>query len=544
MAKKASRVSVDDALETLVNQFADPMSFFRELIQNALDAGSPEIEVRIDFEEGDAEQGLMSVQVDDFGEGMDAEIIDSRLTRLFSSSKDDDFTKIGRFGIGFVSVFAIEPEAVIVDTSRGGENWRIIFRHDRSFERVTMDMPFDGTKVRIVKRVDRDGFEAFEQRAREVVTFWCRHAAAEIRFQDDVINEPFDVVSPVKVTYEEEGTKVVAGYTPDSEPFFGFYNRGLTLFEGHEAHIPFVTFKVSSRYLEHTLTRDNVLRDANYHKAMERVAKMAARELPRALFDALQASLDGASEGERDALYSVLRVWLSTHLVADNLKIHDWARKEYEVFVSPSGQRLTLEAVMRAKDHGSLYYDVGRSPVTDALEKAGNVVVRCTKGKDPARTVLDALHGGKVKRASRAFCTVLPASSHDEDERWDRLRFAVRRLLDDFGARVKGVEVGRMRYPGSVVGHRVAITQGELGELTPADEAGMLPTSFFRFKRVLVLNADNPMVEKLLDLCAVEPEVAAYLICKVFMLREDLPLETDSRLANLAMERRCRRSTT
>ncbi len=541
---KNNRVHVDDALETLVNQFADPMSFFRELIQNALDAGSPEIEVRVEHEEPGADgRGLMTVFIDDFGEGMDAEIIDTRLTRLFSSSKDDDFTKIGRFGIGFVSVFAIEPEAVIVDTSRGGENWRVIFRHDRTFERVAMDVPFDGTTVRILKRVNREGYRAFERRAREVVTFWCRHAAAEIRFQGDVINEPFDVVAPVKVSYEEEGTRVVAGYIPDSAPFFGFYNRGLTLFEGHEAHIPLVTFKVSSRYLEHTLTRDNVLRDNNYHKAMAVVARLAARELPRALFEGLQAALDGGSESELDALFSVLRTWLD-HCRLTGHQVPEWARRDYEVFASPSGSRYPLQAVMRAGAHDHLYYDIGRSPVTDALESGGKVVVLCRTSKDPARAALEVLRGGQVKRASRRFCTALPARSDREAERWDRLRSAVQRLLDDFGARLKRVEVGRLRYPGTVVAHRVAITQGELGELTPIEEAGLLPTSLFRFRRVLVLNADHPMVGSLLDLSEREPETAAYLVTKVFLLREELPLETDARLATLAMERRCRRSTT
>ncbi|MGB1275507.1 MAG: hypothetical protein ACPG77_07140, partial [Nannocystaceae bacterium] len=41
---------VRDALDKLVNQFSDPLSFLRELIQNALDAGSREVDVWVDFE--------------------------------------------------------------------------------------------------------------------------------------------------------------------------------------------------------------------------------------------------------------------------------------------------------------------------------------------------------------------------------------------------------------------------------------------------------------------------------------------------------------
>ena len=43
---------VDDALELLVNQFADPLSFVRELVQNSIDAGSEEIDVSCEFTPG------------------------------------------------------------------------------------------------------------------------------------------------------------------------------------------------------------------------------------------------------------------------------------------------------------------------------------------------------------------------------------------------------------------------------------------------------------------------------------------------------------
>jgi hypothetical protein len=129
MAGEPDISSVGDALEGLVHQFADPWAFLRELIQNAIDAGSGQIEVRIDHDEA---RGTMTIEVVDSGEGMTREIIDTRLTRLFSSTKEGDYTKIGRFGIGFVSVFALDPEIVCVDTGRAGEYWRVLFRRDRA----------------------------------------------------------------------------------------------------------------------------------------------------------------------------------------------------------------------------------------------------------------------------------------------------------------------------------------------------------------------------------------------------------------------------
>jgi hypothetical protein len=87
---------------------------------------------------------MMVIEVADAGEGMTREIIDNRLTRLFSSAKEGDYTKIGRFGIGFVSVFALDPEIVCVDTGRAGEHWRVVFRRDRSFERIRLTEPGGG----------------------------------------------------------------------------------------------------------------------------------------------------------------------------------------------------------------------------------------------------------------------------------------------------------------------------------------------------------------------------------------------------------------
>ena len=42
--------TVEAIIDDVVNQFADPLAFFRELVQNAIDAGSGEIAVRVDYE--------------------------------------------------------------------------------------------------------------------------------------------------------------------------------------------------------------------------------------------------------------------------------------------------------------------------------------------------------------------------------------------------------------------------------------------------------------------------------------------------------------
>jgi HSP90 family molecular chaperone len=88
----------------------------------------------------------------DTGAGMDESIIDQELTRLFASGKSGDRTMAGGFGIGFVSVFAWEPEAVLVHTGRGGESWELVFYGDRSFDKVALEAPVEGTTISLFRR--------------------------------------------------------------------------------------------------------------------------------------------------------------------------------------------------------------------------------------------------------------------------------------------------------------------------------------------------------------------------------------------------------
>ena len=106
----------DDALEKLVKQFADPFDCLRELVQNAMDAGTPRVEVWLQYQPTADGREVVEIHIDDFGGGMDETIIDGRLTKMFASTKEDDLTKIGKFGIGFTSVFALEPDAVLLHT--------------------------------------------------------------------------------------------------------------------------------------------------------------------------------------------------------------------------------------------------------------------------------------------------------------------------------------------------------------------------------------------------------------------------------------------
>ena len=62
------------AVDNLVKQFSSALHCLRELVQNSIDAGSPTVDVWMEFEPGDGHQGTISIHVDDFGEGMDENI--------------------------------------------------------------------------------------------------------------------------------------------------------------------------------------------------------------------------------------------------------------------------------------------------------------------------------------------------------------------------------------------------------------------------------------------------------------------------------------
>lgn len=63
-------------------QFADIYAFYRELIQNAIDAGTPRVDVELQYNRADQR---MVVEVRDRGEGMTRDIVENQLLVLFRS---------------------------------------------------------------------------------------------------------------------------------------------------------------------------------------------------------------------------------------------------------------------------------------------------------------------------------------------------------------------------------------------------------------------------------------------------------------------------
>ncbi|MDC0723130.1 ATP-binding protein [Nannocystis bainbridge] len=530
MARAPEITNVGDALEGLVHQFADPWAFLRELVQNSIDAGSPQLEVRI---EHDAQRGAMIVEVADAGEGMTREIIDTRLTRLFSSAKEGDYTKIGRFGIGFVSVFAIDPEVVCVDTGRAGEWWRVVFRRDRSFERIRLHDPVEGTTVRLYKAASATEVETARARARETLAYWCKHVKIELLLDGERVSGPLELAGLCQVRHEEEGTALVMAIVPEAEALRGYYHGGLTLHEERDASLPYVAFKIDSRFLEHTLTRDNVIRDENYAKAMTIVQAVARGQLMDQVFAALERI--AAGEVVPDEERALLLRCAEAALKERQAQRGWWAAKVLPTVGGPplSMQALREQAVLRA-----VMCATAMSPVVAALQADRHVVIACTP-RDAIATLVRTATGAWAAPVTQ-LCTALPLAPA-EAEAWEPLCAGLAALLKASGRKIRVVTVGRFDYAESAIAERVAITQARFGELTKVEDVGLMASGWLASGRVVVLSALHPTLLHLRAVATREPELAAYLAIKSFFLHGELSAAVDAELASKAAEARWRR---
>lgn len=397
------------AVENLVTQFSSALDFYRELVQNSIDAGSAAIDVWMEFLAGDADEGTIVIHVDDAGEGMNEAIIDHQLTRLFASSKDGDLTKIGKFGIGFVSIFAPDPRAVLLHTGRGGEAWEVMFHPDRSFTKTRLDTPAEGTQISLYLAGDRARYRELVQGSRATLRRWCLHSEAEITFEDrsfgagpELINEPFEVPGECLTRSAAEGTEVVLAF--HHQPEYGFYNKGLALTSSrdgqsllgeHASRLAHVGFKVKSRYLEHTLSRDTVVREGNFFKAIDLVLAAADGPLQVALIRELEAL------GARPA-WGIAELRRYGELLGFLAREPEQALARHEdrpLLRTVDGQAISLDRLWdAAREDRRVFCSDAVGPLEELLIAAGTpVLLRAGTGSNAAL----AVHGDGAALAAR-----------------------------------------------------------------------------------------------------------------------------------------------
>ncbi|MBI4677061.1 MAG: ATP-binding protein [Elusimicrobia bacterium] len=546
-AKGAATASVPGLVKDLVDQFSDPLAFYRELIQNSIDAGSNRIDVTLEY---DGKTGAARMAVEDDGEGMDERIIDEYFLVLFRSTKEDDLTKIGKFGVGIVSVFSLRPDLVRVHTAKAGESWRLDFPSYKRYEKFRVSAMREGTLVELFKKMGAGEYPKLAEDSLKTVRFWCKHSDTRIYFHDrraggrpQLINEPFTLPEGESLRHSEEGTEIVLGFTGEPAPFFGFYNKGLTLKEGRKEHFPGVAVKIKSRYLEHTITRDNVLEDDNFRKAMAIVKRLAEDELPAKLKaelgEAAQEIASRAASGLKpeprlsERWMSRLRYlkWLLGGMFAR------WKRSDWPIFPSVTGKAVSLSGIGSALHESghALYLAKTADKVALALAAKGFPVL--VEGPWAAELGGQWLERGiTVRDASTTYImpSVLPGPKLDAGMR------AFLKTLSGMdagtGAKYLGIDMANFDYAGSCITDRIFVTQASPGGLSRADERHT-PSLFslWRARGHALLNADHPFVRNLAAVHERMPGLAAYMCLKVMHLNDgEVPPDQVGRFSNLA----------
>lgn len=534
-----------DALENLIEQFSDIYCFYRELVQNSLDAGSSRVDISLEYKHAEKgkKKGVMIIHVDDYGEGMNRDIIDNQLTRLFSSSKEDDFSKIGKFGIGFVSVFAMKPDAVVIDTSRDGENWRIIFNKSKEFERLVRDYPVDGTKIQIIKSCTKKYYGNFYKKSMEAVYKWCRHSDSEIYFGEERVNQPFDVESDLKVHIKENAGELVAGFSSEKKPFFGFYNKGLTLVEGNKEYFPNVTFKVKSKYLEHTLTRDNIREEENYHKVMEMLKYAAEVKLPEILFRTLKEELEN-NQSYTERYKNLFKfVW---PYVAQRGSLPDYILESF-LFLDVYNKPLSIKDILKMKSQEAVFVDERQNPVTDALRQKNVRVIKASVTADIfdllKKITYEFFNHKKVYRASAYYFVTNIIGEHDLSVAEKKLVKKVNYVIRKVTAGTPGIVFADFNYDDSSVADKIYLLLKEPSAALQLVDQSLenngfkgLFSSFFKM-HTLVVNKSHPYVKKLIRLSESDVGIAAYFLARLIHLKDGVLTATDADLAAAALER-------
>lgn len=307
----------------MVRQFADPYALWRELVQNSIDAGATELRVTLHR----SADGVVRSALADDGCGMTPEVVEGNLLTLFSSTKEGDESKVGKYGVGFVSVFSLDPGRVVVETWRDGHCYRLELGRDHSYELLEVEpRQGSGTVVALENTFDVEAFQRHVEASRAALTRWCRHARVPITLfasdetgfgdsKPERIDVPFGLPALVTLTHEALGERFVvgAGSVPEAPPsleahehFSGFYKRGLTLYESDTelfSGIEGVRFKVESEKLSHTLSRDNVRRDDELVRVLEMVKQLSRGPLRERLVERLAVA---ARERDRASYLALL----------------------------------------------------------------------------------------------------------------------------------------------------------------------------------------------------------------------------------------------
>ena len=272
-AQELRKAGIEEAVRKLAKQFKEVEDAYRELIQNSIDSDTNQIDVY--FTEEDAGDGLtdLTVNVEDYGCGMDDDERVEFFLNLHKSSKKDDEDKIGQYGIGIASILALEPHTITVESSKGNmKGWSMVINDVMENPKTTFDETNGriGTRVGLTKRFTSAEAEEYKKKVRDKIAFFCERSRTPIYVEDDLINIPFDLDTRVKVSGGTMDTEYVMGVGLGDG--YEFFNTRLKLEEGSEELIDEGIYcLISSKRFSHSPSRDKVRRNEGFSNVMNNV---------------------------------------------------------------------------------------------------------------------------------------------------------------------------------------------------------------------------------------------------------------------------------
>ncbi len=412
----------DGLVDDLVRQFADPYAFYRELVQNSIDAGASRIGVRVVLAR-EGERLEARVTVSDDGCGMTQEVLEEDLVVLFRSTKEGKDGAIGKFGIGFVSVLAIAPALVVVSSCTGEGPRHVLHLHpDRTYDLYREPGGERGTSVTLHVPLEGDGQELVERSA-AALTRWCGHASVPIHFSvvratgtEPSLERRIDgalaiegALVQVHVRSHDDVAEALVALVPEEARLSAFYNRGLLLHESRgRGTRAAIAFKVVSPHLSHTLSREDVRLDDAHARALA----LVEYAITAPLTDEVVAAIEAATH---------------EHLAGDASAGGRWialvrAMRAAELAIDPSALAVPLVAPIGASRvarglpaDGLILLASARDALVDVLAAMGTGVVdasmaRSTEERDTLRALLAAM-GRSVVDPSALHSALVPVPS-------------------------------------------------------------------------------------------------------------------------------------
>jgi hypothetical protein len=396
----------------IIAQFADPLAFYRELIQNSIDAGSPTAEVKLEY---DPSANVLRVAVRDRGEGMTRDILENQLLVLFRSTKEKDDSKIGKFGIGFTSVLAPNPEVVAVQTSRDGRRLTLHLHRDLTYQLFDSGPATQaGTTVELDLAMPVEEVEPFARKSIDALTRWCRHASVPVTFWARLpdgqviearIDRPLGLTDPlVEVTRKSDDGKTIVcvGLTAVTTPYTGFFNHGLMLHETNQPLFGHVAVKIQDGRLGHTLSRDDVRRDASLDRALAVARDVIAKHLP----DAAAVALRAAADADRARWWHLAKAIIDAKL---ELPASAW----WFPLLPEKGQARAIDGSGLGK---RAWLAAQGSPIAARLIERGEHVLQAEVGERPfLKALLQDMAGCDARDTEGELTAITPVEPEDKD---------------------------------------------------------------------------------------------------------------------------------